>query len=313
MKRDYYSSSITLFIKSDLDEILGKLTRNSDFDLGQNQRDAWIEEIIILKKVLTSYTGSIYFEYSIPRMGKRIDVVLIIGSVIFILEFKVGENAFSSSAIDQVWDYALDLKNFHSSSHDHFIAPILISTNAININPIISLTPQSDKVLFPVKSNAVTLKGIIDKTLALLDGSTISVSEWEEGRYCPTPTIVEAAMALYRGHSVENISRSDAGAINLTQTSEVVSKIIKSSRDKSQKSICFVTGVPGAGKTLVGLNIANKHIDKDNDLYSVFLSGNGPLVAILREALARDKVSHEKEKGSKITKSDAMRNVKLFI
>lgn len=313
MKREYYSNSITLFIKSDVDEILGKLTRNSDFDLGQNQRDAWVEEINILQKVLDSYSGSIYFEYSIPRMGKRIDVVLIIRSTIFILEFKVGDKEFSSSAIDQVWDYALDLKNFHSSSHDHFIAPVLIATNAKNITPVISLTPQSDKVLFPIKSNPETLKSVIDDTLTLLDGASINMNEWEKGRYCPTPTIVEAAMALYRGHSVENISRSDAGAINLSQTSEVVSEIIKLSRNKSQKSICFVTGVPGAGKTLVGLNIANKHIDKENDLYSVFLSGNGPLVAILREALTRDKVSHEKEKGNKITKGDAMRNVKLFI
>lgn len=313
MMREYYSNSIALFIKSDVDEILGKLTRNSDFDLGQNQRDAWIEEINVLQKALVSYSGSIYFEYSIPRMGKRIDVVLIIGPVIFILEFKVGGKEFSSSAIDQVWDYALDLKNFHSSSHDHFIAPIFIATNAKNITPVISLTPQSDKVLFPIISNTEILKEVIDNTLSLLDGTPINMTEWEKGRYCPTPTIVEAAMALYRGHSVENISRSDAGAINLTQTSEVVSEIIKSSRNKSQKSICFVTGVPGAGKTLVGLNIANKHIDKDNDLYSVFLSGNGPLVAILREALTRDKVSHEKEKGNKITKGDAMRNVKLFI
>ncbi|MBP9836724.1 MAG: DUF2075 domain-containing protein [Candidatus Pacebacteria bacterium] len=313
MKREYYSNSIALFIKSNVDEILGKLTRNSDFDLGQNQRDAWIEEINVLQKVLASYSGSIYFEYSIPRMGKRIDVVLIIGSAIFILEFKIGDKEFSSSAVDQVWDYALDLKNFHSSSHNHFIAPILIATNAKNITPVISLTPQSDKVLFPIKSNTETLKSVIDNTLTLLDETAIDLTEWEKGRYCPTPTIVEAAMALYRGHSVENISRSDAGAINLTQTSEVVSEIIKSSRDKSQKSICFVTGVPGAGKTLVGLNIANKHIDKENDLYSVFLSGNGPLVAILREALTRDKVSHEKEKGNKITKGDAMRNVKLFI
>ncbi len=272
-----------------------------------------IEQISILQKILTDYSGSIYFEYSIPRMGKRIDVVVITGSVIFVIEFKVGDKEFSASALDQVLDYVLDLKNFHSSSHNHFIAPILIATNAKSVNPIVSLTPQSDKVFFPIKTNSEMLKSAIDNTLALADVDVIDVAEWEKGRYHPTPTIVEAAMALYRGHSVENISRSDAGAINLTQTSEVVSEIIKNSRDKSQKSICFVTGVPGAGKTLVGLNIANKHIDKDNDLYSVFLSGNGPLVAILREALTRDKVSHEKEKGNKITKGDAMRNVKLFI
>ncbi len=313
MKREYYSDSITDFLKAKPDEILGKLTRNSDFDLGQNQRDAWIEEINALQNVLASYSGSIYFEYSIPRMGKRIDVILIIGPAIFILEFKVGEKDFSSYAIDQVLDYALDLKNFHSTSHNHYIVPVLIATNARNTLSIPILTPQNDKVLFPIKTNTNGIKSAIDNTLTFLDGDNIETVEWEKGRYCPTPTIVEAAMALYRGHSVENISRSDAGAINLTQTSEIVSEIIKSSRDNSQKSICFVTGVPGAGKTLVGLNIANKHIDKDNDLYSVFLSGNGPLVAILREALTRDKVKHEKEKGNKITKGEAMRDVKLFI
>jgi DUF2075 family protein len=313
MKREYYSNTIELFIISHPDIILAELAKNNEFDLLQNQRDAWVEEINILQKALVSYSGSIYFEYSIPRMGKRIDVVLIISHAIFVLEFKVGEKDFSSYAVDQVWDYALDLKNFHSSSHNHFIVPVLIATNAKNITPVVSLTQQNDKVFFPIKTNLDGIKNIIDTALTFSDGDTIETKEWESGRYCPTPTIVEAAMALYRGHSVENISRSDAGAINLTKTSETVSEIIEISKNKSQKSICFVTGVPGAGKTLVGLNIANKHIDKDNDLYSVFLSGNGPLVAILREALTRDKVAHEKEKGKKITKGEAMRDVKLFI
>jgi hypothetical protein len=313
MKREYYSESIANFLISKPDEILGILSRNSDFDLVQNQRDAWVEEIDILQHTLALYSGSIYFEYSIPRMGKRIDVVLIVGPAIFILEFKVGEKNFTSYAIDQAWDYALDLKNFHSSSHDHYIVPIVIATAADDILTAPSLSIQNDKVLFPLKTNSKGIKDVLDSVLLFLDGDNIEIKEWESGRYHSTPTIVEAAMALYRGHSVENISRSDAGAINLTQTSETVSEIIKQSKTNSQKSICFVTGVPGAGKTLVGLNIANKHINKDNDLYSVFLSGNGPLVSILREALTRDKVAHEKEKGNKITKSVATRDVKLFI
>ena len=120
-------------------------------------------------------------------------------------------------------------------------------------------------------------------------------------------------MALYNGHSVNEISRSDASAINLSKTSDTISEIIQYSKENLQKSICFVAGVPGARKTLVGLNIATKHIDKDNELYSVFLSGNGPLVAILREALTRDKVQHEKQLGRKIKKHEAMSEVKLFI
>lgn len=313
MKREYYSSSIKNFITTNSVEILGALTENNEFDLTQNQRDAWVQEISILQNILTKYVGSIYFEYSIPRMGKRIDVVLIVGQVIFVLEFKVGEKTFSPHDLDQVWDYALDLKNFHSSSHDHYILPVLIATEAKNTSPVIAPTPQNDKVFYPVKASTNDITSVMDSALLFSDGHEINIAQWEQGRYCPTPTIVEAAMALYRGHSVENISRNDAGAVNLTKTSEVISHIIENTKNNSKKSICFVTGVPGAGKTLVGLNIANKHIDKNNELYSVFLSGNGPLVKILREALTRDRVSQEKSKGVKVTKKDALRDVEVFI
>ena len=294
-------------------EILGELVKSNDFALEQTQRDAWLEEIDILQETLKPYKGSIYFEYSIPRMGKRIDVVVITGSTIFVLEFKVGKNEFPAYAIDQVWDYALDLKNFHETSHEHFVAPVLIATKAIISSAIVCTTPHNDKLLFPIKCNGESLSQIIADVLRFSEGSAIDPTQWEGGRYQPTPTIIEAAMALYSGHSVNEISRSDASAINLSETSDAISEIIRFSKEKSHKSICFVTGVPGSGKTLVGLNIATKHIDKDNELYSVFLSGNGPLVDILREALARDKVRHEKDCGHKFKKNQAMSDVKMFI
>jgi hypothetical protein len=313
MQREYYSDSIENFQKTSPDNIMGILARNNDFSLEQTQRDAWLEEIDILQKVLLHFDGAIYFEYSIPRMGKRIDVVLLIGPAIFVLEFKIGEKEFSSYAIDQVWDYALDLKNFHESSHSHLIAPILIATKAKSVLPVVSSALQNDKLLYPIKCNVELLDQVISKVLILANDVDIDREQWENGRYCPTPTIIEAAMALYNGHSVSDISRRDASAINLSDTSDAISEIIRFSKEKSQKSICFVTGVPGAGKTLVGLNIATTHINKNTDLYSVFLSGNGPLVAILREALARDKVRHEKELGHKIRKSEAISDVKAFI
>ncbi len=313
MKREYYSDSITNFLNTTPDEILGRLARSNDFPLEQTQRDAWLEEINILQSILTPFQGTIYFEYSIPRMGKRIDAVLLIGPVIFVLEFKVGEKTFTSYATDQVWDYGLDLKNFHESSHEHFIAPVLIATKAKSAIPFISATPQNDKLLFPIKCNVELLGKVIADVLQFIEGNDIDRTQWESGRYCPTPTIIEAAMALYNGHSVSDISRSDASAINLSETSNAIADIIRSSKDNSHKSICFVTGVPGAGKTLVGLNIATMHIDKTNDLYSVFLSGNKPLVSILREALARDKVRHEKERKIKLRKGVAMSEVKMFI
>ncbi len=313
MNRAYYSDSIDGFRQSSSDVILGKIVRGSEFSVEAEQRDAWLEEISVLREVLQSFEGTVYFEYSIPRMGRRIDVALLIGSVIFVLEFKVGEKTFTVSAEDQVWDYALDLKNFHETSHNHFIAPVLIATNAKDSAAVIALTPQNDKVFFPIRTNTNLLRDVITNTLALCEGASIDGSHWEDGRYSPTPTIIEAAMALYNRHSVEDISRKEAGAINLTQTSNSLSEIIRISKERSQKAICFVTGVPGAGKTLVGLNIATTHNDKDSDLYSVFLSGNGPLVKILCEALARDKVSRAKEQGNRVKKGEALSEVKTFI
>ena len=313
LSREYYSDSIDGFINTSSDEILGKLAGRNDFDLGQSQRNAWVEEISILHTVLTDRKGAVYFEYAIPRMGKRIDVVLLIGPVIFVIEFKAGEKDFISSAKDQVWDYSLDLKNFHESSHDPFIAPILIPTKSKAAFPVIASTPHDDKLLLPIESTTELLGNVLDNVLRFCEGADIDRLKWEAGRYCPTPTIIEAAMALYNGHSVSDISRRDASAINLSQTSDAISEIIHLSKKNSHKTICFLTGVPGAGKTLVGLNIATQHINKENELYSVFLSGNGPLVAILREALARDKIRSEKEQGRKLKKGKALSSVKAFI
>ena len=313
MKREFYADSIKGFLGSSVDEIIGKLTRESDFSVDPSQKGAWIEEIEILQRVLTPYAGGIHFEYSIPRMGERIDVLLVIGPVIFVLEFKTGAKEFTRYAIDQVTDYALDLKNFHETSHDLVVAPVLIATDAPGVMPLVAMTPQDDKLLVPIKANAGTLADVIKTVRDFARDEKIDWNEWRTGRYSPTPTIMEAALALYRRHSVAEISRSDAGAINLNQTSDAISEIVREAKDLGRKSICFVTGVPGAGKTLVGLNIATKYIDKADAHHSVFLSGNGPLVKILQEALARDMVVRTKARGQRIKKGEAKSRVKAFI
>lgn len=246
-------------------------------------------------------------------MGKRIDVVLLIGSVIFVLEFKIGEKEFTTYALNQAWDYALDLKNFHETSHELFIAPVVVATNARPTTPIISTTTHNDKVLSPIHCNVDLLNVVIERVQDFAEGGIIDVSQWESGRYSPTPTIIEAAMALYNSHSVSEISRSDAAAINLTVTSEAVLNIIEQAKSDHFKAVCFVTGVPGAGKTLVGLNIATQRREETDELYSVFLSGNGPLVAILREALARDRVRFDREHGTNTRLGQARSQVKAFI
>ena len=313
MNRAYYSDSIAKFLSRSPEEIIGILNCSSQFSVLQTQQQAWQFQINLLRPILGSYDRKIYFEFAIPRMGRRIDVLLLIGPAIFVLEFKVGEQEFTAYGVDQVWDYALDLKNFHETTHEQFVVPVLIATEANNSFIASTLTPNNDLLFNPVKTNAFQLQDVIESALMLADGNAIDAQNWENGRYCPTPTIIEAAMALYNDHTVADISRSDASAKNLRQTTEAISDVIRLSREKSCKSICFVTGVPGAGKTLVGLNVANKHIHKQDNLYSVFLSGNGPLVAILREALARDKVRREKEKGVRFKKSTALSEVKMFI
>ncbi|GFO80981.1 MAG: hypothetical protein A49_06080 [Methyloceanibacter sp.] len=313
--RAYYDDRIQDFLSRDSDAILGALTRGSVFPIETSQRNAWLTQIDILRETLAPYAGrgKMYFEYAVPRLGKRIDVLLLIDHVLIVVEFKVGEAIFSASATDQVFDYALDLKNFHETSHDKPIAPVLVATGARHAKPELAETPRRDGLLQPVHATVESIGEIVRQILAFCRGRPIDPDRWEQGRYKPTPTIIEAATALYRGHSVTDISRSDASAINLQQTTSAIAEIIRDAKEKSKKSICFVTGVPGAGKTLVGLNIATKYIDRESELYSVFLSGNGPLVAILREALARDKVRREAEAGRRFRKGQARSEVKLFI
>lgn len=295
--------------------ILGHLVEASDFPVEELQKQAWLQQIDHLKRTLSGRKGrgAIYFEYAIPRLGKRIDAVLILEHVVFVLEYKVGERSYTANAIDQVWDYALDLKNFHEPSHELAIAPVLIATKAPAAMQVALTTAHHDGLLQPLRANASTLTNAIDLVLKFVTAPTIDWKNWQAGRYSPTPTIVEAAAALYAGHAVEDISRSDAGAVNLALTANRVSQIIEEARLQGRKVICFVTGVPGAGKTLVGLDIANRHTSKDDELYSVFLSGNGPLVRVLVEALARDEVRRISEMGGSKRIGEARSAVKRFI
>jgi hypothetical protein len=271
MNRFFYSSSIHNFLNTSTQEIFGTIAQNSGFSDEFTQKEAWSQEITILKQVLNAHQGTIFFEYSIPRMGRRIDVVLVINNAIFVIEFKVGEKEFLLSAIDQVWDYALDLKNFHEASHSHLVAPVLVATEAPDVLPVVSTTAHSDNMLFPIKTNRTLLLDVIEQVLKFSDGNAIDAENWSKGRYSPTPTIIEAAMSLYNEHGVKDIYRNDASAINLTETSNAVLDIIVKAKTDKHKAICFVTGVPGAGKTLVGLNIGAKNFKENEKSSTVFL------------------------------------------
>lgn len=311
MKRSYYQNKVDKFLAEEVNSIFGQLAKNHQHDLEDQQKNAWFKQVEFLKSWLNDIEGNIYFEFSIPRMGKRVDNILISKNFIFVIEFKVGDTHYTKDAQYQTIDYCLDLLNFHEGSHDKTIIPILVATKANNVaNDIPSAIRLDTCVLCNADNFENTLKNILESQTAT---QQINISDWENSTYKPTPTIIEAAQALYKGHNVQEISRSDSGAINLSRTAKVINNIIENAKTKKLKSICFLTGVPGAGKTLAGLNIANERLKADESEHSVFLSGNGPLVDVLREALTRDSVETAKVYGEKLKKSDAEREAKAFI
>lgn len=316
MTRAYYCSEIAAFLTQDSAAILGSLSLATAQTVEGTQLSAWEREIACLQQALSrsrSSSGTVFLEYAVPRLGKRIDAVLLLNGIVFVLEFKVGASQFSQAAIDQAWDYALDLKNFHETSHDRLICPVLIATDARPQSLEMYTCAHRDDVFQPLRCNESQLAELIERVAQWSPQKALVASEWDGGRYAPTPTIIEAAMSLYAGHGVAEISRSDAGAKNLNATTRAIESVISSCREKGEKAICFVTGVPGAGKTLVGLNVATKHA-QSSATHSVFLSGNGPLVSVLREALARDQVRRNAEAGrARLKKSSALSQVKAFI
>ena len=310
----YYSDNIKDFTSKSIETIIGEISVNGRLGHINTELYAWEFQIKILKEILRTHEGHLFFEFSIPRMGKRVDCLLIIKNIVFIIEFKVGEKEFIKQNIEQVWDYALDLKNFHKPSHELMLVPILVATHS-KFSPLeIITTSHNDNLVNPLKTNAENLGNTINEVLKFFQSEeNISSSDYVTGSYSPTPTIIEAAISLYNNHNVEEITRSDADATNLKVTTNYISETIEYAKNNNKKIICFVTGVPGAGKTLVGLKVATEHLDKEKGNTSVFLSGNKPLVDILQEALSRDKIIQEKSRGTKLTKKQARESVKAFI
>lgn len=303
MLRAYYGKSIADFIQEDNQRILGELSeKHQNNKLEILQKNAWKQQITILKSQLSGLNGYIYFEFLIPRMGKRVDNIVILGDKIFLLEFKIGSEQYDKHAIDQVIDYALDLRNFHEGSHCANLIPILIAEKAPIFENNFQTAQNLDQAILLNAQN-------LNEFFKPYDSSSLmDVLAWEQSPYKPTPTIIEAAQALYQNHDVAEITRSDAGAKNLSATANCISNIIEQAKQGNKKAICFVTGVPGAGKTLAGLNIANQRLKVAEDEHAVFLSGNGPLVQVLQEALARDSVIK-----NKIKKENALKATKAFI
>ena len=307
----FYVNSFVDFINDDNDRIVGILTSQAGLagfhQQLHTQTLSWGEEIRILKSTLSNVVSQnpevskfgVLLEYPIARREKRIDAVIIARDLIVVIEFKVGQVEYSNADKEQLMDYCLDLRDFHFESRDKNIVPVLLATNTPNLvngelifdNSIANIqitNTQNFEAIF----NHIILNSASD--------SAINYSKWNDSDYSPTPTIIEAAQTLYSGKSVVEISRSHARIKNLTRTSNAVIDAINMAKMNNEKIICFITGVPGAGKTLAGLNIAHhKAFQNQNHSIATFLSGNGPLIKVLREALSRD--AHKKIKRNDTT------------
>lgn len=321
MSRCLHNSSFRTFLNTDDNSIFGLLCERYHGEALTTTREAWKSEIAIMKNVLRNFAdkqGQIIFEYDIPRLGKRVDIVLLLERIVFCLEFKVGETRILEADVDQVLDYALDLKNFHKFSEDRIIAPILIATNHRNSSTNIQMSVYDDRVVNPLMTGKAGISTLINEVLKRFPNETPVNPDWIISPYAPTPTIIEAAESLYENHTVEDITRHEADKVSTDRTIAYILDVIRKSKDAQEKSICFVTGVPGAGKTLVGLDVAVKQTYQGQDEpveeeQAVYLSGNGPLVAVLTEALAQDNYKKCKNNGEKKKITDSRREVSKSI
>lgn len=319
--RCLFYSDFSLFLYKDIDSVFGALCDNYHGDALTTTREAWKSEIEIMRDVVSKLNdrdGQIIFEYDIPRLGKRIDLVLLYRGIVFCIEFKVGESRILEGDIDQVLDYALDLKNFHKFSQDKVIVPILVATNFPNSSTDIRMSVYDDRVVNPLVTGKNGILDLIKKVIYRFPNESPVNSNWVISPYAPTPTIIEAAKTLYESHSVENITRHEADKVSTDTTIQYIIDVIQKSKVNGEKSICFVTGVPGAGKTLVGLDVAVRQTYQGNDEPvedegAVYLSGNGPLVAVLNEALAQDNYKKCRDRNERKNLSDSRREVGKFI
>ena len=322
--RCLYNATIQEFTNTDRLKVLGTLHSAFHGDTLTTTDEAWLGEIDVLQKILPLWKdepSQVIFEYDIPRLGKRIDVVLLLRGKVLCLEFKVGEKDKKQQDLEQVLDYALDLKNFHLLSHDREIIPILVPTKYAETTSLLTPSVYDDAIYNPLTTGNDGLEGLLEMLLKRPSVSPVEdiwYTNWIISPYTPTPTIIEAARRLYENHSVEDITKHEADKVSTDATTAYIMDVIARSKKAGEKSICFVTGVPGAGKTLVGLDVAVKQTYKDGveaDLTdgAVYLSGNGPLVAVLTEALAQDNVKKCKARGEKKLLSDSRREVSKFI
>ena len=284
----WWSASVADFLARDPGHIVGRLatrlveTHSINRD---TQIRAWRAQVELLRHVLTGLPSSwhLLLEYPLLRLGRRIDAVVLTGGAILVLEFKVGATSLTNVDRQQVEDYALDLFDFHAESRALPIVPILVATDA---PPRAMRWPLLWHGVTPVlDANATTLAALLRDIAIRVPAAehVLDPAVWEAAPYRPVPTIVEAATMLYTRHGVAEIAEARADVGNLTRTTDAIRAAIKQAAAVGRHEVIFVTGIPGAGKTLCGLQAVF-----GSDSGAAFLTGNLPLVHVMREALARN-------------------------
>jgi hypothetical protein len=275
---------------------------------------AWAETIRILRTTLADWpdaaTWRLLLEYDIQRLGHRIDAVPVTPRAVLVLEFKNGATAFASQDRAQVEDYAIDLQDFHPASRHHPIVPILIATDAA---PRAPAWPLLLAAASPVLDASATSLGPLLRGLwqRLPITAPLDVTAWEHAPYRPVPGIIEAARKLYTTHDVADLATARADARNLTVTTDAILAAIRAAEAERHHAILFITGIPGAGKTLCGLNAV---FGTGAATGAVFLTGNPSLVHVLREALARDAATTDPKglRGARQRMESAVQALPLF-
>ncbi len=260
---------------------------------------AWRQQIVVLRSALDGMPGSwrVLFEYPLLRLGRRIDTVVLTDCAILVLEFKVGATTISMLDRQQTEDYALDLFDFHAESRTHPVVPILVATQA-----------KASAVQWPLLWHGVTpvfaasaaiLGSLLQDIAARIPAPArpLDARAWEAAPYRPVPTIVEAATMLYNRHGVADIAAARADVGSLGRTTTAICHAIEAARIGLRHEVLFVTGIPGAGKTLCGLNTVF-----GAETGAAFLTGNLPLVFVMREALARD--AHEQGRSIRMARQE---------
>ena len=295
--RSFYAASVSDFLEEDVDRIVGRMSLRLAEMHNQAERSqllAWQSELEILKASFREIgtacqDWSILLETPILRLGRRMDAVILMPGVVCVVEFKIGASSFGTADIRQTAYYALCLRDFHAASQVRTVVPVLCAENAKHtpVGPLI----VDDGVANVLKANSQTLAEALRMAARYpgQDKRPLSNEAFDFADYRPTPNIIEAARSLYSGHSVAEIGRGDAAAQDLQASSDRLEALVQSARNDRKKIICFVTGTPGAGKTLLGLNLALRSRVAGSELPPAsLLSGNPPLVHVLVEALAED-------------------------